>query len=63
MTTVLIQSDANNDHPIQQSIRAWVELPRHVHHMTRDLAGFLVEGIGPLSTAVEAERAAKRKGG
>ena len=41
MTTVLVRSDANYDHPVQQMIRAWVEPPEHVHHMTHDLAGFL----------------------
>ena len=57
MTTVLVRSDANYDHPVQQMIRGWVEPPEHVHHMTRDLAGFLeglaAEGVRPLSTAVE----------
>ena len=27
--------------PVQQKIRAWVEPPEHVHHMTEDLALFL----------------------
>ena len=49
MTTVLVRSEANHDHPVQQMIRSWVEPPEHVHHMTYDLAGFLlgvrVEGI------------------
>ena len=44
MTTVLVRSEANPDHPTQQAIRAWVEPPAHVHHMTYDLAGFL-EGV------------------
>jgi len=44
MTTVLVRSDANHDHPLQQMIRAWAEPPEHVHHMTFDLAGFL-EGV------------------
>src|SRR5207237_1196565 len=39
MTTVLVRSDANYDHPVQQMIRAWLEPPEHVHHMTHDLAG------------------------
>jgi hypothetical protein len=46
MTTVLVRSDANTDRPIQQMIKAWVEPPEHVHHMTYDLAGFL-EGVRP----------------
>ena len=50
MTTVLVRSDTNHDHPVQQMIRAWVEPPEHVHHMTHDLAGFL-EGVSPPSTA------------
>jgi putative hydrolase of the HAD superfamily len=41
MTTVLVRSEANYDHPIQQMIRAWTEPPEHVHHMTHDLAAFL----------------------
>jgi putative hydrolase of the HAD superfamily len=41
MTTVLVHSAANYDHPVQQKIRAWVEPPAHIHHMTDDLAGFL----------------------
>jgi len=44
MTTVLVRSNANHDHPVQQTIRAWVEPPAHVHHMTFDLAAFL-EGL------------------
>jgi putative hydrolase of the HAD superfamily len=44
MTTVLVRSNANHDHPLQQMIRAWAEPPEHVHHMTFDLAGFL-EGV------------------
>jgi putative hydrolase of the HAD superfamily len=45
MTTVLVRSDANEDHPIQKAMRSWEAPPVHVHHMTYDLAGFL-EGIG-----------------
>jgi putative hydrolase of the HAD superfamily len=41
MTTVLVRSEFNYDHPVQKAIRAWVEPPAHVHHMTYDLAGFL----------------------
>jgi len=65
MTTVLIRSDCNGDHPVQRTIRSWVEPPAHVHHMTYDLAGFL-EGVGdgvrPLSTAVDAETQPSMKG-
>ena len=50
MTTVLVRSDANPDHPVQQQIRAWLEPPDHVHHMTHELAVFL-DGVGsPPST-------------
>jgi putative hydrolase of the HAD superfamily len=48
MTTVLVRSEANTDHPVQQMIRGWLEPPAHVHHMTHDLAGFL-EGVRTLS--------------
>ena len=40
MTTVLVHSNYM-DHPIQQKIREWRELPAHIHHMTDDLVGFL----------------------
>jgi putative hydrolase of the HAD superfamily len=40
MTTVLVRSDGEH-HPIQQKIRAWIEPPVHIHHMTDDLAEFL----------------------
>jgi putative hydrolase of the HAD superfamily len=50
MTTVLVRSDTFHDSPVQQAIRAWVEPPAHVHHVTFDLAGFL-EGVRPLSAA------------
>lgn len=46
MTTVLVRSDFNYDHPVQKMIRGWVEPPEHVHHITDDLAGFL-RGIRP----------------
>ena len=64
MTTVLVRSDANYDHPVQQMIRAWLEPPEHVHHMTHDLAGFLegLEGVRPLSAAVEANSQPMAKG-
>ncbi len=40
MTTVLVHSDYI-DHPVQREMHSWTTLPRHVHHMTRDLCGFL----------------------
>ena len=46
MTTVLVRSNADHDHPVQRMIRAWADPPEHVHHMTFDLAGFL-QGIAP----------------
>ena len=54
MTTVLVRSDANDDHPVHRSMRGWTAPPPHVHHMTFDLAEFL-EGIGekaPRATGV-----------
>jgi putative hydrolase of the HAD superfamily len=45
MTTVLVHSQSNYDHPIQQKIRSWVEPPEHVHHMTDDLRSFLEGSI------------------
>ena len=47
MTTVLVRSEFNYDHPVQKTIRGWLEPPAHVHHMTDDLSVFL-KGIGPL---------------
>jgi putative hydrolase of the HAD superfamily len=41
MTTVLVRSDCNNDHPVHREMRGWLEPPAHVHHMTDDLTGFL----------------------
>jgi putative hydrolase of the HAD superfamily len=41
MTTVLVRSDYDHDHPVQRAMRAWREPPPHVHHMTDDLAMFL----------------------
>jgi putative hydrolase of the HAD superfamily len=49
MTTVLVHSAANYDHPVQQKIRAWTEPPEHVHHMTNDLARFLAGVLPPSS--------------
>jgi len=52
MTTVLVHSRSTYDHPVQQKIRAWVEPPEHVHHMTDDLERFLrdLNGVRPIST-------------
>lgn len=47
MTTVLVRSDWNYDHPVQQLIRGWASPPDHVHHMTYDLAGFLTGHVMP----------------
>src|SRR5262245_28575415 len=54
MTTVLVRSDSNDDHPVHKTMRSWVAPPPHVHHMTYDLAGFL-EGIGAAPVALAAE--------
>jgi len=50
MTTVLVRSEFNYDHPVQKTIRGWLEPPAHVHHMANDLSGFL-KGIGPRSAS------------
>jgi putative hydrolase of the HAD superfamily len=42
MTTVLVHS-SYLDHPVQEQMKAWTELPEHIHHMTLDLATFLTE--------------------
>jgi len=47
MTTVLVHSAANYDHPVQQKIRAWTKPPEHVHHMTDDLTRFLAGVLAP----------------
>ena len=51
MTTVLVHSQADYDHPVQHKIRSWTEPPEHVHHMTDDLAGFLVRLTVPAEPA------------
>jgi putative hydrolase of the HAD superfamily len=63
MTTVLVRSDCNHDHPVQKAIRSWVAPPPHVHHMTYDLAGFLA-GVagGPLSAIADIESSTLTKG-
>ena len=50
MTTVLVRSDYDHDHPVQKAMRAWREPPEHVHHMTDDLAAFL-KGVSPEAIA------------
>lgn len=40
MTTVLVHS-SYVDHPVQEKMMTWTELPDHIHHMTLDLTGFL----------------------
>ena len=40
MTTVLVYSNYL-DHPVQQEIRTWPQLPPHVHYVTETLPGFL----------------------
>ena len=42
MTTVLVHS-TYPDHPVQDEMKRWTELPDHIHHMTADLTGFLAE--------------------
>jgi putative hydrolase of the HAD superfamily len=47
MTTVLVRSDYDHDHPVHKAIRSWREPPEHVHHMTDDLAAFLASAAPP----------------
>ena len=49
MTTVLVHS-SYLDHPVQEAMQRWTELPQHIHHMTEDLCTFL-EAIGPPRSA------------
>ena len=44
MTTVFVHSDFI-DHPAQLKVREWRHLPRHIHHMTRDLTEFIGSNI------------------
>ncbi len=60
MTTVLVRSEANIDRPVQQMIRAWIEPPEHVHHMTHDLAGFLGRGRTPFRDAAQMRTGGER---
>jgi putative hydrolase of the HAD superfamily len=41
MTTVLVHSATDYDSVVQRKIRAWTQVPGHVHHMTDDLAAFV----------------------
>jgi putative hydrolase of the HAD superfamily len=43
MTTVLVHS-SYVDHPVQEKMKRWTELPDHIHHMTLDLTNFLAIG-------------------
>ena len=61
MTTVLVRSEANYDHPVQQKIRGWVEPPEHVHHMTHDLAGFLEGSARWGQTPFEADESSSHR--
>src|SRR5262249_12949757 len=45
MTTRLVRSECNPDHPLQRRTRGWVEPHEHVHNMAHDLAQFLA-GVG-----------------
>jgi putative hydrolase of the HAD superfamily len=42
MTTVLVHS-SYLDHPVQEKMKTWTELPDHIHHMTLNLHHFLTE--------------------
>jgi putative hydrolase of the HAD superfamily len=46
MTTVFVHSDYI-DHPAQLKVRNWRKLPDHIHHMTRDLTGFIASSVLP----------------
>lgn len=53
MKTVLVHS-SYHDHPVQLEIERWQALPAHVHHLTRDLRGFL-EGLHSPTADVESQ--------
>jgi putative hydrolase of the HAD superfamily len=53
MTTVLVHS-SYLDHPVQQQMKTWTELPDHIHHMTLDLTGFLKDRRAPTSGSTDA---------
>ena len=40
MATVLVRS-TYMDHPIQEKMKKWKQLPAHIHYATDDLTGFL----------------------
>ena len=66
MTTVLVRSDANDDHPIQRTMRSWQAPPPHVHHMTFDLLEFLAQighsGVRPLAATGSDESDTSERG-
>jgi putative hydrolase of the HAD superfamily len=61
MTTVLVHSACNDDHPVHREIRGWLEPPEHVHHMTDDLTRFLLQL--PAAPQSPARAAAAANGG
>jgi putative hydrolase of the HAD superfamily len=52
MKTVLVHS-SYHDHPVQLEIERWETLPAHVHHLTRDLLGFLQDIRGSADPIAE----------
>lgn len=61
MTTVLVYS-SYVDHPIQEQMKSWHELPDHIHHMTLNLADFLTGTAGKNEVHI-AEVSPPAKGG
>jgi putative hydrolase of the HAD superfamily len=59
MTTVLVRSEANDDHPIHTAMRSWTAPPAHVHHMTYDLAEFLERVQGRTRTRLGSDPSRK----
>jgi putative hydrolase of the HAD superfamily len=53
MTTVLVHS-SYLDHPVQQQMKSWTELPDHIHHMTLDLTGFLQDRRAQIDSPADA---------
>lgn len=57
MTTVLVRSDSNDDHPVHKTMRSWAAPPAHVHHMTFELADFLDQvGCEPIAGSDSARK-------
>jgi putative hydrolase of the HAD superfamily len=54
MTTVLVRS-TYIDHPAHTKAKSWATPPEHVHHMTDNLAGFLV-GLSSVAGQGEVDR-------